>query len=47
LHSLVNIAQKEKKENDKQRGTNKDKEKKIAIGGLQKMGKKGSSSISI
>jgi hypothetical protein len=34
LHSLVNIAQKKEKENDKQRGTNKDKKKKIIVGGF-------------
>jgi hypothetical protein len=48
LRSLVSIAQKEERENDdRQRGTNRDKEKKIAIGGLQEIRKKGSSSISI
>jgi hypothetical protein len=34
LCSLVNTMQKEEKKNDKQRGTNKDKEKAFTIGGL-------------
>ncbi len=33
LCSLVSVTQKEKKENDIQRGINKDKEKKIIVGG--------------
>jgi hypothetical protein len=37
----------EEKENDRQRGTNRDKEKKFVVGSLQEMGKKGSSSILI
>jgi hypothetical protein len=31
LHSLINAMQKEERENDKQKGINIDKEKKIAI----------------
>jgi hypothetical protein len=34
LHSLISIVQKEERENDRNRGTNIDKKKKIAIGGL-------------
>jgi hypothetical protein len=34
LCSLVSVTQKEKKENDIQRGINKDKEKKIIVGGV-------------
>jgi hypothetical protein len=34
LCSLVSVTQKENKENDIQRGINKDKEKKITVGGL-------------
>jgi len=34
LHSPVNVVQKEERENDKQRKTNNNKEKKNAIGAL-------------
>jgi hypothetical protein len=34
LLSLVNVAQKEEKENNKQRGISRDKEEKIVVGGL-------------
>jgi hypothetical protein len=36
LCSLVSAMQKEEKENDKQRGTNRDKKKKIIVGGAFK-----------
>jgi hypothetical protein len=36
LHSLISVAQKKERKNDKQRGTNINKEKIITIGGLQK-----------
>ncbi len=36
LHSLVSIMQKEKRENDKQRGSNIDKEKKMQLGAFKK-----------
>jgi hypothetical protein len=47
LRSVDSAAQKEEKENDIQRGTNRDKEKKFVVGVLQQMGKKCASSISI
>ncbi len=34
LHSLISVVQKEERENDKQKGPNKDKEKKITVAGL-------------
>ncbi len=45
LCSLVSIVQKEERTNNRQRGTNRDKEKKFIVGGLYETRKKGSSSI--
>jgi hypothetical protein len=41
LHSLVIVAQKEERKNDRQRGTNINKEKKIVVGGPSRNMKEG------
>lgn len=41
LHSLINVAQKEERKNDRQRRTNKDKEKKkLQLGAFKKQERK-------